>query len=133
AASLSDAAREKRDSLPVRIGRMMEIRAEDPSAHRLIWHDLEAERHAIEAAVSGIRTVFGSQDLDTRERNIIGFSDGDFPELAGKASIMGSGCNFQRHCWWAIFLGIGFKFNDFIQAVHRIQRFLQTHEVRLDL
>lgn len=133
AASLSDAAREKRDSLPARIAKMMELRAEDPDAHRLIWHDLEAERHAIEAAIPGVRTVYGSQDLDEREQSIIDFSEGRFAELAGKASIMGSGCNFQRHCSWAIFLGIGFKFNDFIQAVHRIQRFLQKHTVRLDL
>jgi hypothetical protein len=33
----------------------------------------------------------------------------------------------------AIFLGIGFKFNDFIQAIHRIQRFLQTKPVRIEL
>lgn len=133
AASLSDTAREKRDSLPARIAKMMDIRAEDPDSHRLIWHDLEAERHAIEAAIADVVTVYGSQDLEAREQAIIDFSDGKIRELAGKASIMGSGCNFQRHCWWAIFLGIGFKFNDFIQAVHRIQRFLQTHEVRLDL
>lgn len=133
AASLSDAAREKRESLPARVAKMMELRAEDPGAHRLIWHDLEAERAAIEAAIPGIATVYGSLDLDTREQRIIDFSEGRLPELAGKASIMGSGCNFQRHCHWAIFLGIGFKFNDFIQAVHRIQRFLQTEEVRLDL
>lgn len=133
AASLSDAAREKRESLPARIAKMMALRAEDPKAHRLIWHDLEAERAAIEAAVPGIATVYGSLDLDTREQRIIDFSDGKISELAGKASIMGSGCNFQRHCHWAIFLGIGFKFNDFIQAVHRIQRFQQTHNVRLDL
>jgi hypothetical protein len=32
-----------------------------------------------------------------------------------------------------VFLGIGFKFNDFIQAIHRLQRFLQTETVRIDL
>lgn len=47
--------------------------------------------------------------------------------------MLGSGPNFQYHCWWEIFLGIGFKFNDFIQGVHRIYRFMQDHEVRLDL
>lgn len=133
AASLPEAAREKRDSLPARIARMMELRAEDPAAHRLIWHDLEAERSAIEAAIPGIVSVYGSQDLDDREQAIIDFSDGKIQELAAKPVIAGSGCNFQRHCAWAIFLGIGFKFNDFIQAVHRIQRFLQTRTVRLDL
>jgi hypothetical protein len=47
--------------------------------------------------------------------------------------MLGSGCNFQRHCAWAVFLGIGFKFNDFIQAIHRLQRFGQRHKVRIDL
>ena len=133
AASLSEAAREKRDSLPARVTKMMDLRAEDPAAHRLIWHDLEAERAAIEAAIPGIVSVYGSQDLDEREQAIIDFSDGHIRELAAKPVIAGSGCNFQRHCAWAIFLGIGFKFNDFIQAIHRIQRFLQTRTVRLDL
>jgi hypothetical protein len=50
-------------------------------------------------------------------------------ELAAKPVIAGSGCNFQRHCAWAIFLGIGFKFNDFIQAMAPHQRFGQTAPV----
>lgn len=127
------AAREKRDSLPARIAKLMEIRAEDPAAHRIIWHDLEAERRAIEDAIPAVVSVYGSQDLDAREKAIIDFSEGRFQELAAKPVIAGSGCNFQRHCAWAVFLGIGFKFNDFIQAVHRIQRFLQSRRVRLDL
>ncbi|MGV7535370.1 hypothetical protein PJM52_29490, partial [Mycobacterium kansasii] len=32
-----------------------------------------------------------------------------------------------------IFLGIGFKFNDFIQAIHRIYRFLQSKEVEINI
>lgn len=133
AASLSDTAREKRDSLGIRIARMMELRAEDPDAHRIIWHDLEAERLAIEAAIPDVVSVYGAQDLNDREQSIVGFSHGRIREIAAKPVMLGSGCNFQRHCWWAIFLGIGHKFNDFIQAVHRIQRFLQTHKVRIDL
>ncbi len=132
-ASLSDAAREKRDSLPARIEKLMELRAENPDAHRLIWHDLEAEREALEAAIPGLATVYGCQGLDEREEIICGFSDGRIPELAGKPSMLGSGPNFQYHCAWEIFLGIGFKFNDFIQGVHRIYRFMQDREVRLDL
>ena len=142
AIGVQDAAREKRESLPQRITKMMELRELDPSAHRLIWHDLEAERHAIEKALSDYyfpkcgdpwAVVYGNQDLDEREQAIIDFSDGRIRELAAKPVIAGSGCNFQRHCWWEIFLGIGFKFNDFIQAIHRVQRFLQTHRVRIDL
>lgn len=133
AIGIVDASREKRESLDARIGKMMELRAEDPGAHRILWHDLEREREAIERAVPGVASIYGSLDLDERERRIIAFSDGEVQELAAKPVLAGSGCNFQRHCHWAIFLGIGFKFNDFIQAIHRIQRFLQTHQVRIDL
>ncbi|MGE0718764.1 MAG: DNA methylase N-4, partial [Alphaproteobacteria bacterium] len=133
AIGVSEAAGEKRESLDARIARLLAIRAEDPSAHRIIWHDLEAERHAIERAIPGVSSVWGAQDLEARERTIVDFSEGRIAELAAKPVIAGSGCNFQRHCAWAVFLGIGFKFNDFIQAIHRIQRFLQQRPVRIDL
>ena len=107
--------------------------AEDPEAHRIIWHDLEAERYAIEKAVPDAVSIYGSQDLDKREQFIIDFSDGKFRELAAKPTIAGAGCNFQRNCAWEIFLGIGFKFRDFIQAIHRVQRFGQEHLVRIDI
>lgn len=133
ALGIVDASREKRDSLPARMGKLLELRAEDPGAHRILWHDLESERAAIEAAIPDVSSVYGSQDLDEREETIIKFSDGELPELAAKPVIAGSGCNFQRHCAWAIFLGIGFKFNDFWQAWHRIVRYGQTSKCRIDL
>jgi hypothetical protein len=102
-------------------------------AHRIIWHDLEAERHAIKKVIPSAVAIYGSQDLDEREQSVIDFSDGKFQELAAKPVIAGAGCNFQRHCHWAIYTGIGFKFNDFIQSIHRLLRFLQTHQVRIDL
>lgn len=128
-----DAAREKRESLPQRVAKMMELRAIDPAAHRILWHDLEAERIAIERAIPDVVSVYGAQDDDAKAERIIDFSDGRIRELAGKPVMLGSGCNFQRHCSWAIFLGIGHKFNDFIQAIHRLYRFLQTRRVRIDL
>ncbi|WP_428673679.1 DNA methyltransferase [Reyranella sp.] len=120
-----DAAREKRSSLGARVEKLTELRAEQPEAHRLIWHDLEAERLAIEKAIPGVGTVYGSQAAEEQERLGLAFRNGTLKELAAKPVMLGSGSNFQRFCWWAVFLGIGFKFNDFIQAVHRIQRFGQ--------
>lgn len=133
AVGVVDAAREKRDSLGARVEKLMELRSLDSDAHRIIWHDLEAERYAIEKAMPEVVTVWGTEDLDEREERISDFSEGRIRELATKPRIAGSGCNFQRHCAWEIFLGIGFKFNDFIQAIHRCHRFLQTRRVRIDL
>lgn len=127
------ASREKRDSIAPRIAKMREILDEAPDDHFLLWHDLEAERHAIEAAVPDVTSVWGSQDLVEREQAIADFSDGKVQYLSTKPVIAGSGCNFQRHCHRAIFTGVGFKFADFIQAIHRIHRFLQTEPVRIDL
>ena len=133
ALGVSDAAREKRDSIDVRIEAMKQIVAKSPDDHFLIWHDLENERHAIKKAILESVEVYGSQELEKREEHIRDFSDGKIKYLAGKPVMLGSGCNFQRHCHRAIFLGIGFKFNEFIQACHRIHRFLQTSPVRIDL
>ena len=132
AIGVTHAAREKRDSLGARVAKLMELRALDPDAHRIIWHDLESERQAIEKA-TGSAAVYGSQDLEERERIVSAFSDGVISELAAKPVMLGSGCNLQRHCSWAIYLGIGFKFNDFFQSLHRVHRFLQERAVRIDL
>jgi len=131
--SLQDAAKEKRDSIYDRVSKMLEIVGSDPDAHFILWHDLEAERHAIKKALPEAVEVYGSQDYDTREKRVIDFADGRVRLLATKKSISGQGCNFQRHCHRAIFLGIDYEFNDFIQAVHRIYRFLQTERVIIDI
>ncbi|EPL59905.1 DNA/RNA helicase [Stutzerimonas stutzeri B1SMN1] len=130
---VSQASGEKRDSLPARVEKMAQILRDDPESHYILWHDLEDERHAIQKAVPEAVSVYGSQDLDAREQAIVDFSDGKFKYLSAKPVIAGSGCNFQRHCHKAIFVGIGFKFNDFIQAIHRIQRFLQAQPVEIHI
>lgn len=131
--SLQDAAKEKRDSIDDRVSKMLEIVGSDPEAHFILWHDLEAERHAIKRAIPEAVEVYGAQDYDERERRVIDFADGKIRLLATKKSISGQGCNFQRHCHRAIFLGIDYEFNDFIQAIHRIYRFLQAERVIIDI
>lgn len=133
ALGVSDGASEKRASMDARIAKMMELREIDPDAHRVLWHDLEDERRMIEDAIPTVRSIYGSQKLDDREAAIIAFSDGEIKEVAGKPMMIGAGVNLQRHCNWSIYLGIGFKFHDFIQSVHRLQRFGQKHTVRVDL
>lgn len=133
ALSLTDASREKRDSLPARVEKMREIIADSPDEHCLIWHDQEAERLAIKKALPEVVDIHGSMDLDEREERVVRFSNGDIKLFASKPVLSGSGCNFQRHCRMAVFLGIGFKFNDFIQAIHRIYRFLQEKECHIHI
>lgn len=131
--SLKDAAKIKKDSIPDRIAKMKEIVESAPDDHFILWHDREEERHEIKRTVPSAVEVYGSQDLDLREKNVIDFSEGRTQYLATKKCISGSGCNFQRYCHRAIFCGIDYEFNDFIQAIHRIYRFGQTEQVIIDI
>lgn len=133
AASLKDAAHEKSGSIKARVSKAKEIVDSDPSAHFILWHDLEEERREILRQIPGTVDIYGSMDYDERERRVIDFSEGRTRLFATKKSLSGQGCNFQRHCHRAIFVGIDYEFNDFIQAIHRIYRFLQSEKVIIDI
>lgn len=134
AAGLSDAAREKRDSLEARVKRAKEIiEAAGPDRHWIIWHELEDERRALQKAIPDIECIWGSQDLDARESIVERFADGELRVFGTKPSLSGSGSNFQEHCYSNLFLGLDYKFADWIQSIHRTQRFGQTHPVEVHL
>ena len=133
AEGLKQAAREKRESIAARVAKAKQIVDEAPNDHFILWHDLEDERRAIKQAMPEAKEIYGSQDMEKRERNTIDFSDGKFRLLATKKEMSGSGCNFQRHCHRMIFVGIDYEFNDFIQAIHRCHRFLQKEKVIVDI
>ena len=133
AAGLKQAAEVKRNSIDIRVNKLKEIVNSSPEDHFVLWHDQEAERHAIKEALPEVVDIYGSQDYDVREKRVIDFSEGKIKLFATKKSLSGSGCNFQRHCHREIFVGIDYEFNDFIQAVHRCYRFLQTEPVIIDI
>jgi hypothetical protein len=132
ALGLKEAAAEKRESIGPRIDKALEIINAAPDDHFIIWHHLEAERHAIKKAIPEAAEIYGSLDLDERERRTLAFADGEIRIVASKPEVSGSGTNWQRHCHRAIFLGINYQFNDVIQAVHRIRRYLQDKPVIID-
>lgn len=132
-ASLQDAAKEKRDSIQLRVDKAKELVDASPKDHFILWHDLEDERHAIKKVVPEASEIYGSLDLDIREQRVIDFSQGRDRILATKKSLSGSGCNFQYHCHREIFVGIDHKFHDFLQAIHRVYRFLQSEQVEIDI
>lgn len=131
--SLPNASREKRNSLDIRIEEVKRIVSEEPNAHYILWHDREDERHALKKAFPEISEIYGELDIETKEKRVMDFAEGRTQNLATKKEISGSGCNFQKHCHRAIFVGIDYKFNDFIQAIHRIYRFGQTEKVVIDV
>ncbi|MBA9078300.1 DNA methyltransferase [Rufibacter quisquiliarum] len=130
---LTESAREKRDSLSLRVEKAVEIVQAEPEKHWILWHDLEDERKHIEKILPEVKSVFGSQKNEVKEQILNEFKHGHIQHLATKPTIAGAGVNFQYHCHSAVFVGIGYKFKDFLQAIHRVLRFRQTKEVNIHL
>ena len=133
AMGLKEAAKEKHDSIPVRVNKTVEILKNNPDEHFILWHSLEAERYALQKAVPQAGFVFGSQDIEKNVEITRQFKNGALQYLATKPDISAQGGNMQYHCHKCIFVGVDYKFNDFIQAVHRIYRFQQYYPVEVHI
>lgn len=131
--NLQQASREKKSSIAARCAKAKEIVDSDPDAHFILWHDREEERYELKRIMPETVDIYGTMDYDERERRVTDFSYGKTRLFATKKSLSGCGCNFQRYCHRAIFVGIDYEFHDFIQAVHRIYRFLQNEQVIIDI
>lgn len=130
---LIEAAREKRDSLQIRVEKAIELVNAAPDDHILLWHHLDDEYKALQKLLPEVKVIHGGQDYRLREEYAYGFKHGKYKYLATKPRISGSGCNFQKHCHHAVFVGINYEFKDFIQALHRILRFMQKYKVIIDI
>ncbi|HBZ93386.1 MAG TPA: DNA methylase N-4, partial [Pseudomonas sp.] len=158
AIGVQDAARVKRTSLDARIGKVAEILREERASvmpnmipqdlpapgepgsapycdglpdQVVIWCDLNSEQVAIEKALDaeGISysSLTGSMDVALREKLVDQWRNKETTVFLSKPVMYGAGVNLQQ-CHTMIFAGIGFKAKDVLQAVHRIQRFQQTHQ-----
>lgn len=132
--STVDASREKRRTIDVRVRRLIEIVREHAARGEgqiILWCHLNDEQAAIERALASegltYSSVHGGNDVDENERRLAEWKRRDTYALIGKPMMLGQGMNLQQ-CNTAVFVGIDDKFNDFIQACHRIQRFGQTRE-----
>lgn len=95
----------------------------------IIWCDLNAEQDAIEKALASrglsFSSVHGALTTDEVEQQLEDWKQRKTYALIGKPVMLGQGLNLQQ-ANTAVFIGVTYKFNDLIQAVHRIQRFGQV-------
>jgi len=130
ALDLKLAASEKRRTIDARVAALMEVvREHRDDGQIILWCHLNDEQHAIERALAaeGITysSVHGSLDLDEAETRLRSWKARETHALIGKPVMLGQGMNLQQanRC---VFVGIDHKFNDFVQALHRVQRYGQT-------
>jgi hypothetical protein len=97
----------------------------------VIFCDLNDEQALIEKSLQKagitVASIYGGQSLEEKELLIKGWKEGKYTVILSKKKILGSGVNLQQACKM-IYAGIDYKFNDFIQGLHRIFRFGQAYE-----
>jgi hypothetical protein len=99
----------------------------------MVWCDTDSEQDALESILGDkFISVRGSQTIETKERNIESWMNGDRPGMISKTKIMGWGLNAQ-FCWQQIFCGRTFSYEAWYQAVRRCWRFGQTRPVDIHL
>jgi DNA modification methylase len=130
AIGVQDSAREKRSSLEPRVAKLAEIVAASDDPQPILWCDLNDEQVAIEKALTAqdisFASLYGSQSIDEREDILGEWRDKKRRAFLSKPMMYGAGVNLQQS-HTMVFAGIGFKFQDFVQALHRIFRFLQVN------
>lgn len=131
AMSLQGAAKEKRETLADRVAelvRIVDAHAAADDGQIILWCDLNDEQHAIERALTDMglsfSSVHGGLPDDEAEARLDDWRAERTYALIGKPVMLGQGMNLQQ-AHTAVFVGVTYKFNDTIQAVHRIQRFGQ--------
>lgn len=138
ALGLKQAAHVKRDSMTDRLNKAMEllgiyIKTDEDQA--VVWVNLNDEQTTLERMMrqKGITysSLTGSQDIDVRESLMKKWKDKETQVLLTKPEMYAQGVNLQQ-CNRMIFAGISYKFEEFIQGVHRIQRFGQEKHVYVD-
>ncbi len=102
----------------------------------IVWCDLNDEQNAVDEGLDrlGIEysSLYGAQPVEEREAQLQDWRDRKTTAFVSKPMMYGAGVNLQQ-CSVAIFLGIGFKFRDWVQAIARIHRFLQKETVEIHI
>ena len=96
----------------------------------IIWIKHNEEGKKLLELIPDSVEVKGSDSMEKKEANLIGFGQGKFRVLITKTKIAGFGMNWQ-HCRNQIFATVDFSFESLYQAIRRSYRFGQTKEVNI--
>jgi hypothetical protein len=125
---IGEATTVRRGTLTARVAKVAEIIAREPDEPRLIWCGLNDEGRELARLVPDAAIVEGSASVEEKTAHLLDFAEGRTRVLITKPSIAGFGMNFQV-CARMAFLGLGYSYEQYYQAIRRCYRFGQRREV----
>lgn len=122
----------KRQTSAARADAVAAAVAADPTETWLLWCDTDYESDAIKSAIPEALDVRGSMSIDEKEDRLSAFSNGQARILLSKPSLCGFGLDWA-HCARMAFVGRGYSYETWYQAVRRCWRFGQKRNVKVHL
>lgn len=129
AQTLSERRQARRDSMVDRVKACADMVNADDQPW-IVWCDLNDEGDMLERAIPDSVQVAGTDDNNTKESRMVGFSTGQHRVIISKQKICGWGMNWQ-HCAHQAFVGVNDSYEGFYQAVRRSWRFGQKRPVSI--
>lgn len=127
ATSLKEQLKVRRDTIGDRAEYTSQI-VNNSEQSWVVWCNLNDESKQLSQKIDGAVEIAGSHDNKHKEKNMIGFANGEFDRLVTKPKLAGFGMNWQ-HCHNVAFVGLNHSYEQFYQAVRRCWRFGQKSPV----
>ena len=132
AMTMTERRKAQRDSIEARCKALADVVNADKSEPWIIWCHLNDEAELLNQLIDDSVNVQGSDSLESKAKNLLGFAHGDVRVMISKAKIAGYGLNWQ-HCARMAFVGLDDSFEKFYQAVRRCYRFGQKRNVQVHM
>lgn len=126
---VTETAQVRKTTTPDRVARAAELVAAEPDEAWLLWCGTNDESALLTCSIPGAVEVKGSHPPDEKAARLLDFAGGRTQILVTKAGIAGFGMNFQR-CARMAFVGLGYSYEQYYQALRRCYRFGQTRRVK---
>lgn len=123
---------ELRDTMELRLRRVVDIVNSKPNEPFIIWIKQNQEGEMLRKLLPEAIEVKGSDSDEWKEDKLLGFAKGEFRVLITKTKIASFGMNYQN-CNNQIFASLDFSFEGLYQAIRRCYRFGQEKQVNIYL
>lgn len=129
---VTERAEVRRDTVGARVGRVVELLAQEPNEQWLCWYGLLDEANRLDKAIKGAVVLRGADTADRKADVLLDFARGNIQTLLTHPKIAGAGMNFQK-CARQAYIGITDSYRQIYQGVRRSWRFGQEQEVHAHL
>ena len=130
--TLSDRRAARKESIPQRLEKTLQLIQKKPDEIWLIWCNLNIEGELLKKSIKDSVEIKGSDPVEHKENSMLGFASGNIKRLITKSKISGFGVNWQS-CHNVIFFGLSDSYEQFYQATRRCWRFGQQSPVDLHI